>query len=386
MSGKNGKPVQAADFDYPLEEELIAQQPLERRDQSRLMRLRRVDGAISHHVFRELPRLLRPGDLLVLNDTRVILARITCRRASGGRIEGLFLREIRPGRWEVMLKGAGRCRPGECLELLGADETLRLEHNLGEGRWELDVLRFGQLMATPAAELLERAGSPPLPPYIRRGGRDSHPGQEGAEQQDAQPPAAGRPASPSDDRLRYQTVYAERPGAVAAPTAGLHFTPELLAELEQGGMELARVTLHVALGTFAPVKHEDLAEHPMHEEWYELPPGTAERLNAARDAGRRIVAVGTTSVRVLESAASPDGRFAPASGWTRIFLYPPAAFRAVDALITNFHLPRSTLLMLVAAFCKPGSTDGLPMILRAYEEARRLRYRFYSYGDAMLIE
>ncbi len=381
------RPLRAADFDYPLEEELIAQQPLQRRDQSRLMRLRRDGGAISHHVFRDLPALLRPDDLLVLNDTRVIPARITCRRRTGGRIDGLFLREVKVGRWEVMLKGAGRCRPGECLELAGADETLRLERNLGEGRWELDVLRAGEPVAAPAAELLERVGSPPLPPYIRRGGRDDQQAQaaEAAGQTNAQPQVANQPAPPSDDRIRYQTVYADRPGAIAAPTAGLHFTPELLAELERGGMELARVTLHVALGTFAPVKREDLAEHPMHEEWYELTAATADRLNAARDAGRRIVAVGTTSVRVLESAVGPDGRFAPASGWTRIFLYPPAAFRAVDALITNFHLPRSTLLMLVAAFCKPGSTDGLPMILRAYEEARRLRYRFYSYGDAMLI-
>jgi len=383
MSGKMTEPLRAADFDYPLEEELIAQQPLERRDQSKLMRLCRSDGEISHHVFRELPALLRPGDLLVLNDTRVIPARITCRRSSGGRIEGLFLREVGPGRWEVMLKGAGRCRPGESLGLLGADETLRLERNLGQGRWEVDVVRDEQRVTGPATELLERVGSPPLPPYIRRGGGGD---QAGPADPSKAPSQTARPAPSADDRVRYQTVYADRPGAVAAPTAGLHFTPELLNELQSVGMKLARVTLHVALGTFAPVKHEDLAEHPMHEEWYELTAPTAERLNAARAAGRRIVAVGTTSVRVLESAVSPDGHFAPASGWTRIFLYPPAAFRAVDALITNFHLPRSTLLMLVAAFCKPGSTEGLPMILQAYEEARRLRYRFYSYGDAMMIE
>ncbi|HOD82993.1 MAG: S-adenosylmethionine:tRNA ribosyltransferase-isomerase [Planctomycetes bacterium ADurb.Bin126] len=377
------EPLRAADFDYPLEEELIAQQPLERRDQSKLMRLCRSDGEISHHVFRELPALLRPGDLLVLNDTRVIPARITCRRSSGGRIEGLFLREVGPGRWEVLLKGAGRCRASERLQLLGADETLRLERNLGQGRWEVDVVRDEQRVTGPATELLERVGSPPLPPYIRRGGGGD---QAGPADPSKAPSQTARPAPSTDDRVRYQTVYADRPGAVAAPTAGLHFTPELLNELQSVGMELARVTLHVALGTFAPVKHEDLAEHPMHEEWYELAAPTAERLNAARAAGRRIVAVGTTSVRVLESSVGPDGRFASASGWTRIFIYPPARFQAVDALITNFHLPRSTLLMLVAAFCKPGSTEGLPMILRTYEQARRLRYRFYSYGDAMMIE
>ena len=446
-------PLRASDFEYPLEAERIAQQPLERRDQSRLMRLRRRDGQITHHVFGDLGELLRPGDLLVLNDTRVIPARFACRRPSGGKIEGLFLREVQTGRWQVMLKGAGRCRTGERLALasrsgLGGELHLRLSANLGQGCWEADLLRGEQVLAQPAAEVLEQHGVTPLPPYIHRpAAEDEASGEERSKEKEpfrgkahgrlsvglgvqpteekahgklsvglgVQPteekahgkPSVGFGAGPGEeeethekrpsvglgpaeqdryDRTRYQTVYADRPGAVAAPTAGLHFTPELLEQLSARGMEFARVTLHVALGTFAPVKDEDLAAHPMHEEWYELPTAAADQLNAARSAGRRIVAVGTTSVRVLETAADEAGRFAPASGWTKIFLYPPATFRAVDALITNFHLPRSTLLMLVAAFCQPGRTGGLEMILRAYDQARRLRYRFYSYGDAMLIE
>ena len=348
-----------SDFAYPLDAERIAQAPGERRDASRLMSLRRAEGEIGHHRFADLPDLLREGDLLVLNDTRVIPAKFAARRATGGRIEGLFLREERIGVWEVMLKNAGRCKPGETLDP-GAGATLELGENLGAGRWRVSV-RPPQW----AAEVLDRVGATPLPPYIRR------------------PDASQDPA----DRQRYQTVYAAAPGAVAAPTAGLHFTEDLLDALTRKGIEQARVTLHVGLGTFAPVQCEDLSRHPMHAEWYDLPARAAEQLNAARAAARRVVAVGTTSVRVLEAAAPPPGEaFGSASGWTRLFLYPPAAFAAVDALITNFHLPKSTLLMLVAAFASPGSVDGLATILRAYAEAARLEYRFYSYGDAMLIE
>ena len=354
------KELRASDFDYELDPALIAQRPCTRRDGSRLMVLRRGRGAPAHHVFSEVPRLLRPGDLLVLNDTRVLPAKFVCARATGGKIEGLFCREVHPGRWEVILKNAGRCKGGEALAVVGAEEVqLTLHDSGGQGQWIVDVSS-----PLPADEVLQRVGLTPLPPYIRRAG----------------------PGSEDQDRDRYQTVYAKRPGAVAAPTAGLHFTKPLLEVLNAASIETVTATLHVGLGTFAPVKAEDLGSHKMHSEWYELSAPAADRLNAARSDGRRIVAVGTTSVRVLTSAVGPDGRFAAASNWTNIFIYPPAEFQAVDALITNFHLPRSTLLMLVAAFCSPDKTDGLDMILGAYAEAVRLRYRFYSYGDAMLIE
>lgn len=374
-------PVTASDFNYELDERLIAQQPLARRDESRLMRLDRAAGLRSHHRFRELCDLLRPGDLLVLNDTRVIPARFFCRRDSGGRIEGLFLREPSAGQWEVLLKGANRCKAGESLLLLpqnppasaaqgpsslptrqtpSSQVRLALSENCGQGRWLVHALP-----ALPAVEILDRCGQPPLPPYIVR-------------------KQAAPSASDNADRERYQTVFARCAGAVAAPTAGLHFTPELLQQLALRGIQRAAVTLHVGLGTFAPVKVEDLATHPMHREWYDLPAATASAVNAARAEGRRVVAVGTTAVRVLESAARSGG-VRPTSGWTDLFLYPPAEFHAVDALITNFHLPRSTLLMLVAAFCSPGRSEGLAAILAVYAEAQAAGYRFYSYGDAMLI-
>jgi S-adenosylmethionine:tRNA ribosyltransferase-isomerase len=352
-------PPRLSDFDYPLDESLIAQRPVEPRDRSRLMVLRRGRPGVEHRVFRDLPRLLRAGDVLVFNDTRVIPAKFACRRATGGRIDGLFLHEPEPGQWEVLLRGAGRCRRGEALSLEAEEEAeVRLREDRGQGRWLVEVRP-----PAPAVELLERVGRTPLPPYVRRPG----------------------PLDDGQDRRRYQTVYADRPGAVAAPTAGLHFTEPLLESLAAAGVESVRVTLHVGLGTFAPVKAEDVAAHRMHEEWYELPAPAAAALSQAREEGRRIVAVGTTSVRVLETVARRFGRLEPAGGWTDLFLYPPARFEAVDALVTNFHLPRSTLLMLVAAFCSPGSTAGIRTLLSAYEEARRQRYRFYSYGDAMLI-
>ena len=358
-------PLTASDFDYPLDPASIAQQPLARRDQSKLMVLDRRGGGLKHRIFADLPQLLRPQDVLVVNDTRVIPAKFFCRRRSGGKIEGLFLRESGVGRWEVLLKNAGRCRPGEKVDLTGAEAVqLELIENRGEGNWLVDVNP-----PEPAEEILAEVGRTPLPPYIRRPSEPQQiPGNEPA------------------DRRRYQTVYAQRGGAVAAPTAGLHFTGQVLENLAARGVEMVRATLHVGLGTFAPVKVEDPAAHRMHREWYELSAAAAGALNNARAAGRRIVAVGTTSVRVLESAADPHGRFEPAGGWTDIFIYPPAEFRAVDALITNFHLPRSTLLMLVAAFCSPGGTEGVKTILDAYAEASATGYRFYSYGDAMLIQ
>lgn len=350
--------LRTSDFDYELPRDRIAQRPLARRDESRLMVLDRRRGSVEHAVFKELPGLLRPGDLLVVNDTRVIPARFGLRRRTGGRIEGLFLRELSTGQWEVMLKGAGRCKVGEELAF-PADAGLvgRLERRADPQVWHLAV--------SPPAEaraILDRIGRTPLPPYIRRPG----------------------PVADEQDRRAYQTVYASRPGAVAAPTAGLHFTEGLLRALRAEKVGVARVTLHVGLGTFAPVKAGLIERYRMHAEYYRLGPAAAKAAAQAKRQGRRIVAVGTTSVRVLE-AAGAAGPIGPREGWTDLFLYPPAEFRVVDALVTNFHLPRSTLLMLAAAFCSPGKTDGVGMILDAYRQAIEKGYRFYSYGDAMLI-
>ena len=351
--------LSAKDFDYQLDPRLIAQQPLPQRDQSRLLVLRRGDGARSHHAFADLPGILRRGDLLVVNDTRVVPARFFCRRLTGACIEGLFLRELGRGLWQALLKKGYRCRPEEELELIGAPDTrLKLLESFGDGRWTMSVSP-----PRDAVEVLAAAGRAPLPPYIRR---DADAADDRA------------------DRQRYQTVYAERAGAVAAPTAGLHFTPELLERLAEAGIERTAVTLHVGLGTFRPVQGDELAEHVMHEEWYDLPAAAAAAVNAARNEHRRVVAVGTTSVRVLETAARSGG-VRQSSDWTDLFLYPPAEFFVTDALLTNFHLPRSTLLMLAAAFCSPGGTEGLAMLLDAYAEAQQMGYRFYSYGDAMLI-
>lgn len=347
-----------ADFDYDLPPGRIAQRPMTPRDASRLMVLDRRTGCRNHHVFKDLPNLLGAGELLVVNDTRVVPARFECRRQTGGRIEGLFLRELSPGRWEVMLKGAGRRKPGEGLSF-PADPRLRatLAARSGAGIWQLALSP-----AAGALELLERIGKTPLPPYIHRPG----------------------PMADREDRQAYQTVYASSPGAVAAPTAGLHFTEGVLDAVRARGVGLVRVTLHVGLGTFAPVKAERIARHRMHAEYYRLGAAAAEAVSAAKREQRRVVAVGSTSVRVLEAAAAARP-LAAGGGWTDLFLYPPAEFRIVDALLTNFHLPRSTLLMLVAAFCSPGRTDGVRMILEAYREAVEKGYRFYSYGDAMLI-
>lgn len=341
-------------FDYDLPAERIAQQPLEDRASARLMRVGRDGGAIEHRKVRELPRILRSGDLLVLNETAVVPAHLELRRQTGARIEGLFLREGEAGRWLVLLNGKGRLREGESLLAPGhEDVAVLLERRVERGQWEVTV-RGGCDDETTFA-LLARIGTTPLPPYIRR-------------------------EQPRDeDVARYQTVFARAPGAVAAPTAGLHFTGQLLGELRDAGIETAKVTLHVGLGTFEPVRAEQVEQHRMHSEWFECPPAAADAVNAARDAGRRVVAVGTTSVRVLESSVV-DGRVAARSGWTDLFIYPGYRFGAVDAMLTNFHLPRSSLLMLVSAFA------GRETILSAYAEAVAQGYRFYSYGDCMLIE
>lgn len=339
------------DFDYALPPGWIAQHPAARRDESRLLVLHRDSGAVEHRRFRDVVECLAPGDLLVLNDTKVIPARLVGRRATGGRIEALLV-AAEGDVWRAMLKGSARVKLGERLAFEGGALTATFYGRLPDGQVHLAFpMGHDELLAT-----LERVGRAPLPPYIRR------------------PPEADREA----DLARYQTVYARRPGAVAAPTAGLHFTPEVFAALEAKGICRTTLTLHVGLGTFKPVVSERIEDHAMHAEWFDLPAEAAAAVADARAAGRRVVAVGTTATRVLETVAR-QGPWGARSGWTDLFITPGFEFHAVDALITNFHLPRSTLLMLVAAFA------GRERVLAAYEEAKRLGYRFYSYGDAMLI-
>jgi S-adenosylmethionine:tRNA ribosyltransferase-isomerase len=343
------------ELDFELPQELIAQAPAAERSASRLLHYRRSDRSIAHRRFSELPTLLRTGDLLVFNDARVIPARFMLRKPTGGRVEGLFLEEHGPGRWQVMLRNLGAAGSDTVLRFANDPQTLMLVLRQDcDGTYEVELNR-----STPAAKLLERLGRMPLPPYIRR----------------------DRQADPRDheDRERYQTIYARASGSVAAPTAGLHFTPELLRELEQRGIERAFVTLHVGMGTFKPVTAERLEQHEMHVESYSIQPETAGALNRAKQESRRIIAVGTTSARVLESQPA-DRPFEPMTDRTGILIFPPYSWRHVDALITNFHLPRSTLIALVAAM------TGLEEQRRIYREAIEQRYRFFSYGDAMLIE
>jgi S-adenosylmethionine:tRNA ribosyltransferase-isomerase len=350
-----------ADFDYDLPKHLIAQRPCPERDSARLMVVRRATQEIAHHQVRDLPHLLQAGDLLVLNDTRVLPARLYGRRErTGGKWEGLFLHHTAEGLWELLSQTRGRLAEGERIRIprpdlleagLGGEDSLHivLVSKTAEGHWLAKPDQPG-----PPEKLLQDYGHTPLPPYIRKG--QDEPG----------------------DRERYQTVYAARPGAVAAPTAGLHFTPELLRQLGQRGVEQAYVTLHVGIGTFQPMQAENVAAHRMHREWGELSAPTAEMIRRCRSRGGRVAAVGTTSVRVLETAATA-GPIQTWSGETDLFLYPPYQFRAVDVLLTNFHLPRSTLLVLVSAFA------GVELVRRAYQAAVAEGYRFYSYGDAMLI-
>jgi S-adenosylmethionine:tRNA ribosyltransferase-isomerase len=337
------------DLDYELPAELIAQHPAERRDASRLMVIERASSAIHDQRFSDLPRWLEPGDALALNETRVRPARLRVKRASGGAVELLIVRPDASGGWIALAKPAKRARAGETLET--PDGALALEvTEAREGGERVVRVTRGDLN-----EVLSARGEIPLPPYIHRA-----------------PEAA--------DAERYQTVYARTGGAVASPTAGLHFTPEMLEALEAAGVGAARLLLHVGPGTFRPVTESDPARHLMDEEWFELPEAAATTLRAAREQGGRIVAVGTTSVRALESACDANGgALQAASGWTRKFILPPYPFQAVDALLTNFHLPRTTLLLLVAAFA------GEELLRRAYAHAVGERYRFYSYGDAMLV-
>ncbi len=341
-------------YDYELPRHLIAQHPLARRSDARLLVVDRAAGTLGHFHVRDLPSLVSRGDVLVVNDTRVIPARLVgFRSATGGRWEGLFLSADAAGNWRLLGKTRGKLAAGEQIALVNERHqeqfTLRLLVKEESGAWIARPLAEGNPL-----ELLERVGRVPLPPYIRDG---------------EMVPA---------DRQRYQTVYAEMPGAVAAPTAGLHFTSELLAELERAGVARAHVTLHVGSDTFRPLAGESLDEHTMHSEWCQVTSETVAAIERSRAAGGRTIAVGTTSVRALESAAA-GGHLAPFAGPTSLFIRPPYRFRAVDALLTNFHLPRTTLLVLVQAF------GGQELIRHAYEEAIREEYRFYSYGDAMLI-
>jgi S-adenosylmethionine:tRNA ribosyltransferase-isomerase len=337
--------MRTADFDFQLPAEFIAQQPAEPRDSSRLMVLRRSSGTIEHSIFRDLPELLRRGDLLVVNDTRVMAARLVGRRAdTGGAAEALLIRPFSDTRWETLFRPARAALPGRVFRFATAEGEIpaTVVHREADSV----VLEFSRSF-DPAT-----AGSVPLPPYIKEY---------------------------SGDPERYQTVYARAARSAAAPTAGLHFTPELLHRLSLAGVERTSLTLEVGPGTFKPVTVEDPREHQLHAEHITLPPPDAAAIAPAKDSGRRIVAVGTTVVRTLEHVARERGQIEAYEGWTSLRILPGDEFRVIDVLITNFHLPRSTLLMLVCAFA------GTELVLRAYEEAVRERYRFYSFGDAMLI-
>lgn len=345
-----------SDFDFDLPDELIAQEPVERRDRSRLLVVDRAAGEFRQTVFADIGRWLRAGDLLVVNDTRVFPARLAGRREpTGGGIELFLTREEAPGLWEALARPAARLRAGQ--RVVFGEGPDRLEGVIdSEREGGRRLVRFEE--PDSFWSRLDRWGRTPLPPYIRRD---------------------GSVAEPRLDRERYQTVYARERGAIAAPTAGLHFTPELLADLERGGIERTALTLHVGYGTFQPVRVERVEEHVVESEMYGIGDGTADAVDRAKAEGRRVIAVGTTTTRALESAVGVDGRLRTGTRTTGLFIYPGYQFRAIDALVTNFHLPQSSLLMLVCAF------GGRELILEAYRYAVSERFRFYSYGDAMLI-
>ncbi|HEY91683.1 MAG TPA: tRNA preQ1(34) S-adenosylmethionine ribosyltransferase-isomerase QueA [Dehalococcoidia bacterium] len=345
--------MKTSDFEYVLPQELIAQTPIADREQSRLMIMDRNDGSLQHRKFFEVTDFLHDGDVLVINDSRVIPARVRGRRAAtGGKIEILLLRRLHPGVWETLVKPAKRIRAGETIELTGGSPDTpgpdRSAEVVGAGERGMRIIRFAD------ESLIARLGQVALPPYIH---------------------------VPLADSERYQTVYAADDGSVAAPTAGLHFTPGLLAAVREKGVKCLSVTLHIGLDTFRPVQEEDPEEHIIHTEYGVLSREVADELSLARREGRRVICVGTTSVRLVEAAtrASSPLHVKPFEGWVDLFILPGYEFQMVDAMITNFHLPRSTLLMLVSAF----AGDGL--IMKGYREAVNLKYRFYSFGDAMLI-
>ena len=338
-------------FNYELPPELIAQHPVERRELARMLVLHRETGSIEHRHITDIIDYLKPNDVLVLNNTKVIPARVFGKKsASGGKIELLLLEEVKPSIWKVLLKASRRPKPGDALSLCSdkAQATFLEERSQGEALIEIHSTR-------PLLEILDEEGLPPLPPYISRK-------EQTTEQIQI-------------DKERYQTVYAAEPGAAAAPTAGLHFTDQLLQEIQNKGVKKAELTLHVGLGTFRPVSAEKITDHKMHNERYVVPADSAKTICAAKKAGGRIVAVGSTSVRTLESLPT----LSEAEGQTDIFIYPPYSFRHVDVILTNFHLPQSTLLMMMSAFA------GREQMLNAYKIAIQERYRFFSYGDCMLI-
>lgn len=336
------------DFYYDLPQELIAQDPLEDRSSSRLMHMDRASGAVEHKIFSEVIDFLEPGDCLVINNTKVIPARLFgTREGLEGKIEVLLLKRRENDIWETLVKPGKKCKPGT--KLVFGDGLLKAE--------VLDIVEEGNRLIQFQydgifEEILDKLGQMPLPPYITHELKDKN---------------------------RYQTVYAKHEGSAAAPTAGLHFTKELLKKIEDKGITIANVTLHVGLGTFRPVKVENILEHHMHSEFFIIEEEEAAKINAAKDAGHRVISVGTTSCRTLESAATEDGRVKATSGWTDIFIYPGYKFKLIDGLVTNFHLPESTLLMLISAFA------GKDNVMAAYEEAVKERYRFFSFGDAMIL-
>ena len=335
------------DFNFDLPEKLIAQTPIDKRDNSRLMHLDPVTGAVTHHHFFELPSFLRPGDCLVLNDSRVIPARLFGKRETGGAVEIVLLRDRGGDVWECLTRPGKKTHPGTKLVFGDGELTATVEREIEGGNRLIKFDYTGIFL-----EILEHLGKMPLPPYIHE------------QLQDAE---------------RYQTVYSRVTGSAAAPTAGLHFTKELLADIENMGISVAYITLHVGLGTFRPVKTEDIEDHEMHAEYCVLSQETADKINTAKKNGHRVVAVGTTSCRTLESRAGDDGLLTEYAGFTNIFIYPGYNFKCINALITNFHLPESTLIMLVSALA------GRENVLNAYNIAVREKYRFFSFGDAMII-
>ncbi len=345
--------TQLSGYDYRLPRELIAQKPLENRDDARLLVLRRDTGKIEHRKFHEITNYLLAGDLLVLNNTKVMPAQIIGKKPSGASVELLLIEEQEKNRWRAFIKSNAKLRKGEIININHDTISLNLSEKFEDGSWSL-IFNSN----TNIKELLWQIGKMPLPPYIKR-------------------PRNNDLLSPFD-RERYQTVFAQKEGAIAAPTAGLHFSPETLAKIKHSGVEIAFITLHVGLGTFLPIKTEDIRAHHMHREYYECPEEVIRKIKKTRDQKGRVVATGSTSCRVLETIAGNNGT-PQLSGWTNLFIYPPYNFKYVDILITNFHLPKTTLLLLVSAFA------GRDNIMNAYETAIREGYRFFSYGDCMMI-
>ena len=340
--------MRKSDFYFDLPEELIAQTPLERRDSSRLLHLDKTTGELEHRHFYDLLDYLREGDCMVFNDSRVLPARLIGTRPTGGSVELVLLRDLGEGRWECLSRPGRKTRPGTEI-LFGNGELKATVESVAEGGNRIVRFDYEGIFL----EVLERLGKMPLPPYIKEELQDNE---------------------------RYQTVYSREIGSAAAPTAGLHFTKELMEKIAAKGVKLCYVTLHVGLGTFRPVKAEEIEDHEMHSEFCIIPEETARIVSETKKKGGRVIAVGTTSCRTLESFAREDGSLPAASGWTNIFIYPGYTFKCVDALVTNFHLPESTLIMLVSALA------GREHVLHAYEEAVKERYRFFSFGDAMFIE